>query len=47
MPAGHPGDAFLVHLSQELHAHFDIDHTTIQIETDPAIACELESDRVV
>jgi cobalt-zinc-cadmium efflux system protein len=30
---GHPGDAWLARVSEELHDRFDIDHTTIQIET--------------
>ena len=32
MPGGHPGDAFLHHISQELAHHHRIDHATIQIE---------------
>jgi cobalt-zinc-cadmium efflux system protein len=34
MPDGHPGDRFLAHISQELHHHFGIEHSTIQIEID-------------
>jgi cobalt-zinc-cadmium efflux system protein len=33
MPTGNPGDAFLSRISLELHHNFDIDHTTIQVET--------------
>lgn len=33
MPTGNPGDAFLTRISLELHQNFDIDHTTIQVET--------------
>ena len=33
MPAGHPGDAFLMAVSEMLHDRFDIDHVTVQIET--------------
>lgn len=33
MPTGCPDDAFLARISQELHDRFDIEHTTIQIET--------------
>jgi len=47
MPAGHPGDQFLVQLCSELQRKFGIGHTTIQIETDPNIACALAPDRVV
>lgn len=31
MPAGHPGDDFLRETGEELHAHFDIDHATLQV----------------
>lgn len=34
MPGGHPGDAFLEHVADELHEHFHITHPTIQIEVD-------------
>jgi cobalt-zinc-cadmium efflux system protein len=48
MPAGHPGDAVLTQLAHELHDHFAIDHTTIQIETgDPDHPCKLLPDHVV
>lgn len=32
MPTGHPGDDFLLQLCQQLHEHFSIEHSTIQIE---------------
>jgi cobalt-zinc-cadmium efflux system protein len=32
-PKGHPGDAWLARVSEELHERFAIDHATIQIET--------------
>lgn len=32
MPGGHPGDAFLAHLAEELRAHYAIAHPTLQIE---------------
>jgi cobalt-zinc-cadmium efflux system protein len=32
MPSGHPGDAFLRHITQELEQRFDIHHATLQIE---------------
>jgi cobalt-zinc-cadmium efflux system protein len=48
MPAGHPGDALLAHLAQELHDRFGIAHATIQVETgDPDHPCKLEADHVV
>ena len=34
MPGGHPGDAFLERLADELHDQFEITHPTIQIELD-------------
>lgn len=47
MPAGHPGDEFLVHLAHELHDRFGIGHATIQVEVDEKVACALEPDQVV
>ncbi len=48
MPAGHPGDAMLAQLAQELHLRFAIDHSTIQVETgDPDHPCRLVPDHVV
>jgi cobalt-zinc-cadmium efflux system protein len=47
MPAGHPGDAFLHDLSGELTSRFKINHSTVQIEIDPHLACALASDDVV
>lgn len=48
MPQGHPGDARLAHLAQELHDRFGIAHATIQVETgDPDHPCKLEADHVV
>jgi cobalt-zinc-cadmium efflux system protein len=32
MPAGHPGDDFIARAAASLHAEFDIDHATLQIE---------------
>lgn len=44
MPDGHPGDAFLHDLGQELHDRFDIDHATVQIEAgDTDRPCRLET----
>jgi cobalt-zinc-cadmium efflux system protein len=47
MPHGHPGDAFLHELCSDLAQHFKINHTTVQIEVDPHIACALAPDEVV
>jgi cobalt-zinc-cadmium efflux system protein len=48
MPDGHPGDLALSAIAQELHAHFGIAHTTLQIElSDSAEACALTPDHVV
>jgi cobalt-zinc-cadmium efflux system protein len=46
MPTGHPGDEFLASVCQELHDHFRIEHTTIQIELgDVGAFCQLDCDR--
>lgn len=42
MPEGHPGDAFLYRVADELHHRFGIGHATIQVETASAAACVLE-----
>ena len=34
MPGGHPGDAFLEHIRDQLHDRFHITHPTLQIELD-------------
>lgn len=48
IPEGYPGDAFLSQVCKELHDHFGIEHSTIQIETgDSAHPCTLEPDHVV
>jgi cobalt-zinc-cadmium efflux system protein len=47
MPGGHPGDPFLVDLSEKLNERFGIGHATFQVETDPHTACPLEPDQVV
>lgn len=47
-PNGHPGDAFLAQVYQELHHHFGIEHATIQIELgDSDCACALASENVI
>jgi cobalt-zinc-cadmium efflux system protein len=44
IPSGHPGDDFLAQTSQELHDHFGIEHSTLQIEVgDSAQSCALAS----
>ena len=47
VPGGYPGDSFVVGISAALKARFGIDHSTIQVETDPATSCELEPDERV
>ena len=47
MSGGHPGDAFLRELCEELEHRFGISHATVQIEVDKANACELAPDEVV
>jgi cobalt-zinc-cadmium efflux system protein len=46
-PGGHPGDAFLRQIADELHHEFDIGHTTVQIELSGAGDCALRPDHVV
>jgi cobalt-zinc-cadmium efflux system protein len=47
MPGGHPGDDFIARAAESLHAAFDIDHTTLQIECGDgcAVACALVPNR--
>jgi cobalt-zinc-cadmium efflux system protein len=48
MPAGHPGDAVLSAMAQQLHHRFGIEHATIQIElADTDEACVLTPEHVV
>lgn len=47
VPGNYPGDGFTVEIAQALKEKFGIDHATIQLETDPATPCELESDSKV
>ena len=44
MPAGHPGDAFLKRLSDDLATRFGIGHATVQIEMDTATVCSANCD---
>ena len=45
MPEGHPGDAFLHQLAEDLAKRFRIAHSTVQIEVDPDAACALAPGR--
>ena len=47
MEKGHPGDAFLHDMADELEHRFEINHPTIQIEVDPQLACALAPAEVV
>ena len=47
MPAGHPGDRFLVEAQAMLHRRFAIAHATLQIEVDPTCYCAQESTKEV
>ena len=47
VPGGYPGDAYTARVAASLKDRFGIDHATIQIETDPATPCDLESDKTV
>jgi cobalt-zinc-cadmium efflux system protein len=47
IPSGAPGDAFLFGITHHLHDAFGIQHSTIQIETDPDSSCALAPDHVV
>jgi cobalt-zinc-cadmium efflux system protein len=47
MPAGSPGDSFLVGTCAELAKRFGIGHATLQIETSEESACALAPDDVV
>jgi cobalt-zinc-cadmium efflux system protein len=47
MPGGHPGDAFIHGLAEELAIRFKINHATLQIEVDQHLACALAPDDVV
>lgn len=48
MPTGYPGDAFLCQVCKELHDHFSIEHSTLQVETgDFDYPCTLAPDHIV
>lgn len=47
IPAGAPGDAYLLDLAVQLRDVFGIQHATMQVETDPDSPCALAPDYVV
>ena len=47
MPSGHPGDAYITRICEDLRSRFRISHTTVQIEIDPRVPCALAPDHVV
>lgn len=47
MPAGHPGDNFLIAAGDELGSRFRIGHATLQIEISPETACKLSPADVI
>jgi cobalt-zinc-cadmium efflux system protein len=47
IPAGQPGDAYLMEVAQHLKQDFGIQHATVQVETDPNSRCALAPDDVI
>jgi cobalt-zinc-cadmium efflux system protein len=47
IPAGRPGDAFLMQIAHHLEKTFGIQHATLQVETEPHLPCALAPDHVV
>jgi cobalt-zinc-cadmium efflux system protein len=47
MPAGHPGDKFLMDASHMLASRYKIEHATLQVEVARDTRCHLEPDDVV
>jgi cobalt-zinc-cadmium efflux system protein len=47
MPKGHPGDQFTSHIAERLHALFNIEHSTLQIELSEDADCRLRDDAVI
>ena len=47
MPGGHPGDAFLDQLADELYDSFGIAHATLQVEIGDAVECRLAPANIV
>jgi cobalt-zinc-cadmium efflux system protein len=46
IPGGHPGDAFLLIVADELKRRFGIGHVTLQVETGSERACRVEGGHV-
>jgi cobalt-zinc-cadmium efflux system protein len=47
MPAGHPGDPFLMETCHTLRERHKIGHATLQVETSAETVCALASEAVV
>jgi cobalt-zinc-cadmium efflux system protein len=47
IPAGAPGDNYLMEVAHRLRNNFGIQHATLQVETDPDTPCVLAPDHVV
>jgi cobalt-zinc-cadmium efflux system protein len=47
IPGGHPGDAFLMKVSDDLEKKFGIGHVTLQVEANELTSCKLAPDHVV
>lgn len=47
IPAGQPGDNYLMEVAHHLKEDFGIQHATVQVETDPDSPCALAPDHVV
>jgi cobalt-zinc-cadmium efflux system protein len=47
IPAGSPGDGYLMEVARKLKHDFGIQHATLQVETDPDTPCALAPDHVV
>lgn len=47
MPGGHPGDAFLMRVAEEVKERFGIGHVTLQIETSEDTVCALAPEHTV
>jgi cobalt-zinc-cadmium efflux system protein len=47
IPAGSPGDTWLMEVARRLHRDFGIEHATIQVENDPNSPCALAPDHMV
>jgi cobalt-zinc-cadmium efflux system protein len=47
IPAGQPGDSYLMGITHHLKEKFGIQYATLQVEADPGSACALAPDHVV